>query len=112
MINFLYYYYHVISGFLFNSVITYLPGNFFRILFLKMCRIDIQKHTWIDMRTKIDLPENIKIGNFCHINSETHIRALAPVTIGDCVSISYGVKILPLLMIFIPLILKGITNLL
>ena len=93
MINLLYYYYYVITSFLFNSVITYIPGNFFRIFVLKRLRMKVGTHTWIDMRTKIDGPEKIMIGSYCHVNSDVHIRALAPVSIGDCVSISYGVKI-------------------
>jgi len=87
------YFYHVISGYLFNSIITYFPSNYLRILFLKMCGLKIGKHSWIDMRVRIEGTENVTIGNYCHINSEAFIRALAPITIGDCVSVSYGVKI-------------------
>lgn len=93
MKSFFSYFFSVISTFLYNSLITYIPCNLLRIIYLKLCRVKIGKRTWIDMRVRLEGFDNISIGDYCHINSESFIRAIAPIKIGNCVSISYGVKV-------------------
>ena len=46
------------------------------------------------MRTRIRECSNLSIGDFCHINSDVFLSATGPINIGNCVSISYSVKLI------------------
>ncbi len=77
-------------------MISWLPINSLRIIFLKMLGIKIGANVWIDTGVKLYGTRRIQIGEGSQINRNVFLDGRFPLTIGKSVSISFDVAIITL----------------
>ena len=92
--SFIYYWCWTIYHYLYLHFINQVPSRHLRLLYLRIFTKHIGKNTWIDMGVRLIGCNNISIGNYCHINSDVLIKSSIQIHIYNCVSISFGVKII------------------
>ena len=87
-------FFHFITLFLTNCVISIVPIRLIRIIWLKyLMRAKIGKKTYIDLKCYFLQPWKLKVGSFSHINRECFLDSRGSITIGDSVSISHRVNL-------------------
>lgn len=83
-----------IIGYIYNNIVTYIPSHKLRNAALRMMGAKIGSESRIDMKTIIRRPTRLSMGNHVHINSDCIIQALAPIVIGNNVTISFRTSII------------------
>lgn len=77
-----------------NDVLPHIPFWAIRKAYLKILRMKIGKKSFIMKANYITKPNNIRIGDYSHINRGCLLDARGVIVIGNCVSISHQVKLL------------------
>lgn len=83
-----------IKYFMVNDIINHIPCHDLRLLYCKILGAKIGKGSRYDLHCYLRGFEELKIGNYSHINRGCLIDARGGVTIGNSVSISFKVNII------------------
>lgn len=77
-----------------NDVLPHVPFWSWRRWYLRRLRMKIGRGSFISKRLYVTNPNNVVIGAGSHLNLDTHLDARGGISIGNGVSVSFGVRLI------------------